>query len=844
MRIVIDMQPAQSDSRYRGMGRYTISFMKELIRQATGHEIILVLNAKFRESIVDLKCEFKELQEKQIRIFDVPVGSNMKAPLRAAGDIMREQFLSSLKPDLVLITGLFDQTRTYHNISIGMHGSPWKTAVIHYDLIPFKNPTEYLTNEEHHAYYQGCLANLKKADVYFCISKYSKTELETSLSIPSEKVVDIGTATEPRPPLSKQEVTCAERIRKKLKISDYILYVPGGFDKRKNFERLIKAYGSLNFDLRSKYQLVIASKIPGMEIVTYYREIAKTIGLSSDRIIFTDYLTEMDLQFFYENASLFVFPSLHEGFGLPVLEAMNAGCPVIGSNCTSIPEVIGLEQALFDPYSVESIAQKMKQCLEDKVFSNSLVEHQKSQVQKFSWQKTVKRTLDWLSNPKIVSKNQDITKPVGIPLNSSIHHQQILQAFFKSAQRSPTPTELAFISNSLAFNQGSGRSKQMLIDVSAIVIEDSKTGIQRVVRSLLAQFMESPPPGCAICPVYFDEKIYRYTSKFSHSSPDISKKSHEIQDNDPVDFWQDDIFVSLDLTMHLWSLFDAVHLRMRQRGVKLYFIIYDLLPLKQPSWFMEPGPEMFHTWIKKITEHSDGLICISEAVALELRDWIEENPLKRNDGMPSISSFHLGADIENSRPSMGVPSAAKQLLPLFKQNKTFLMVSTLEPRKGHAQTLRAFEKLWQEGHEVFLVLVGKKGWKVDELTLSIEEHPMLNQNLFWLQGVSDEYLTQIYQSATCLIAASEGEGFGLPLIESAHHKIPIIARDLPVFKEVAQSHAYYFSTRKSENLARAIKEWLKLYETNSHPKSDGMPWLNWKQSAEQLMTQIVPDRHQ
>jgi glycosyltransferase involved in cell wall biosynthesis len=188
---------------------------------------------------------------------------------------------------------------------------------------------------------------------------------------------------------------------------------------------------------------------------------------------------------------------------------------------------------------------------------------------------------------------------------------------------------------------------------------------------------------------------------------------------------------------------------------------------------------------------------------------------------------------------MGIPSAANHLLPMFKQNKTFLMVSTLEPRKGHAQTLRAFDRLWQEGHEVLLVLVGKKGWKVDELVLSIEQHPMLNQNLFWLQGVSDEYLTQIYQSSTCLIAASEGEGFGLPLIEAAHHKIPIIARDLPVFKEVAQNHAYYFSTRKSENLAFAVKEWLELFENKSYPRSDGMPCLNWNQSAEQLMKRIL-----
>lgn len=833
MRIVIDMQPAQSDSRFRGIGRYTLSFVKELIQQSSDHEIILVLNAKFRESITDLKYEFRYLPEDKVRIFDLPVGSNLKAPLRAAGAVLREHFISNLNPDWVLIPGLFDQTRTYHNISINRSSSQhWKTAVIHYDLIPFVHPNDYLTNEEHAGYYHKCIDNLKNADVYFSISNYSKTELESCLSINSEKVVSISTATDIRAPLTKLELVSGERLKKKLNIAEYILYVPGGFDKRKNFERLIKAYCGLSFELRSKYQLVIASKIPGKEIIEFYHNFASTLGLSADRIVFTDYLTETELQFFYEKATLFVFPSLHEGFGLPVLEAMNRGCPVIGSNCTSIPEVIGLEEALFDPYSVDSISQKMKRCLEDKTFSQFLVDHQKSQVKKFSWQKTVKIALDWINNQNTASAylaRNETSNP----------HKNILEAFFNSANRYPAPSELAFISNSLAYNLGSRKSKQMLVDVSAIVVEDSKTGIQRVVRSLLSQFIENPPPGYEICPVYFDEKIYRYTDKFTPSSVMANSEAMSLKSNDPVDFWPDDVFVSLDLTMHLWSLFDVVHLRMRQRGIKLYFIVYDLLPLKQADWFMAPGPEMFHTWMKKITENSDGLICISEAVAQELREWIEEHPLKRIDGAPRISSFHLGADIENSKPSLGIPAAAKQLLPLFKQNKTFLMVSTLEPRKGHAQTLRAFEKLWGEGHEVFLVLVGKKGWKVDELVLSIEEHPMLNQNLFWLQGVSDEYLTQIYQHSTCLIAASEGEGFGLPLIEAAHHKIPIIARDLPVFKEVAGSHAYYFSTRKSEILARAIKDWIELYDANSHPKSDTMPWLNWKQSSKQLLGQIL-----
>jgi glycosyltransferase involved in cell wall biosynthesis len=85
-----------------------------------------------------------------------------------------------------------------------------------------------------------------------------------------------------------------------------------------------------------------------------------------------------------------------------------------------------------------------------------------------------------------------------------------------------------------------------------------------------------------------------------------------------------------------------------------------------------------------------------------------------------------------------------------------------------------------------------------------------------------------------LIAASEGEGFGLPLIEAARHKLPIMARDIPVFREVAGEHAFYFAGERPEALAQAVKEWLTLYHKGKHPKSDAMPWLTWAQSAERL----------
>jgi glycosyltransferase involved in cell wall biosynthesis len=167
------------------------------------------------------------------------------------------------------------------------------------------------------------------------------------------------------------------------------------------------------------------------------------------------------------------------------------------------------------------------------------------------------------------------------------------------------------------------------------------------------------------------------------------------------------------------------------------------------------------------------------------------------------------------------------------------MVGTVEPRKGHAQALAAFELLWARGVEVNLAIVGKQGWMMDKLCEKLRSHPEKDQRLFWLPGVSDEMLERLYQQCVCLLAASEGEGFGLPLIEAAQHHIPILARRLPVFEEVAGAHATYFEGLEPEALAAAIEAWLDAHRRGAAPASDTMPWLTWQGATGQLVAACI-----
>jgi len=140
------------------------------------------------------------------------------------------------------------------------------------------------------------------------------------------------------------------------------------------------------------------------------------------------------------------------------------------------------------------------------------------------------------------------------------------------------------------------------------------------------------------------------------------------------------------------------------------------------------------------------------------------------------------------------------------------------------------------------LIVGKIGWNTAEVADIIAQHPELNKKLFWLKGISDEYLEKIYAASTCLIAASEGEGFGLPIIEAAQHGISLMLRDIPVFREVAGASAFYFApltdthTRQqaAQNTAESVKTWLSLYQQQQQPLSSGLRYNTWQQSVAQL----------
>jgi len=568
--------------------------------------------------------------------------------------------------------------------------------------------------------------------------------------------------------------------------------------------------------------------------------------MSPEEVIFTEYISDDELQTLYYTCKLFVFPSWHEGFGLPALEAMKCGAAVISSNTSSLPEVVNLEEALFDPLSTQSISGKLLEFLSKPELIERMKAHAKIQAPLFSWDASAKKAI--ASFEALIAQRQaKWLKPVRLSKPQLLEKliPQLAQLSFAGKQYKEV--DLLQFSACLAQNfPKETRKQQLFIDISELVKRDAKTGIQRVVRSLLTEILLNPPADYEVHPIYANQLSlgYRYANRFKKKffASNVDKvamgESNTNNTEDPVIETQPgDIFLGIDLQADIVQAQKQYLSAIRLSGTKVYFVVYDLLPILFPNAFPSAAEFNHRQWLLEISKF-DGIICISKAVADDYRDWAKTN-IPDLPKQFDVAWFHLGADIENSIPTTGIPDNAVEVIAKISAQPSFVMIGTLEPRKGYGQPLPAFEKLWANGVMVNLVIIGKKGWMVDELVSHIQNHPALNKRLFWLDSISDEYLDQIYSASTCLIAASDGEGFGLPLIEAARRHVPIIARDIAVFKEVAGEHAFYYTANKPEDMTLAIEVWLDLYTKGAHPKSDQMPWLTWQQSAQSVLKTLL-----
>jgi glycosyltransferase involved in cell wall biosynthesis len=403
MHLLIDLQACQTTgSRDRGIGRYSMALARAMAKQgAQAHRISLLLTDRFPETVAGLRQLFSPLVgSENIHVMSLPAACAAADPAHStrllAAERIRQHVIRQLKPDCVHITSLFEGLGEDAVCSIEpVAGLAQTVAITLYDLIPYLHAPVYLANPAVRRWYYRRLQFAKNAHLQLAISESSRREAINVLGFAPERVVNISSAIDDH--FRPLEVSLEQRaaLHQRYGIRDGFVLYTGGIDYRKNIEGLVQAYAMLPALTRATLQLVVVCSIRP-EDRKRLLEAGRQHGLEDHELVLTGFVPEDELVQLYNLARLFVFPSLHEGFGLPVLEAMACGTPTIGSCLSSIPEVLGLDDALFDPARPADITAAMSRALHDEGFLARLSEHGLARSRQFSWQESAKRALSAL----------------------------------------------------------------------------------------------------------------------------------------------------------------------------------------------------------------------------------------------------------------------------------------------------------------------------------------------------------------------------------------------------------------------------------------------------------------
>jgi len=415
-----------------------------------------------------------------------------------------------------------------------------------------------------------------------------------------------------------------------------------------------------------------------------------------------------------------------------------------------------------------------------------------------------------------------------------------------------TPTDDSVRMNSLATGtriNGRGAGHSLFVDISPIIEAVHVDGVGRVTRTVFSLLTGKQKQDFDVVPVYSGERGRGFFR--AHSASGEKHRWQKAAEGElGIQPQAGDIFLGLGLNQEGVCNHANLLAQWADEGVSVIFYVYDLLPIQYPQfWPLEAQADILHhEWLSIVTSF-DEVICISETTAKRCREFMEgkypprfryksrlkKPPVRLRSKKAKISAIALGHDFDAELLSRGLPKNANELLKAFRAKRTFLMVGTLEPRKGYRQMLEAFEQLWRQGEDIQLVIVGRNGWLMEDFVAELERHAERDRKLFWFSEASDEFLAQIYEACGSLLAGSIDEGFGLPIVEAGNRGKSILARDTEVFREVAGEAASFFKENKND-----VAEMIRKFRTSDkeNNKSQNQKQKKWAEHISILINFI------
>ena len=370
MKIIMDLR--KYDGVVGGVEQGALQVARQASRQ--GHDIIMVCKKRRKEEVAGLIDG-----EDRVRIHPLDVTSHAISWQNVRID-------SHVLQDLAESEGA-DLIHFFYNWSFPFGKKVPSILTVH-DVIPFTFREAMGFWRNRFIYRPAIRAACRLNNIVATVSEYSKQDIAKTVGVPLQKIRVVHNGL--RDPAAPDKDLLAE-ITRRFALGDGFILNVGGIHERKNIVRMVKAFAGLVKDKGYPGKLVITGSVSGPP----YQERMKKLcdeaiaeaGMG-DRVVFTGFISEEELDLLLAGASMLVYPSLYEGFGIPILEAMKVGTPVVTSNVTAMPEVAGGAAVLVDPLDVGSLASGMASLLDDAVLRADLVAKGRERASGYSWDRS------------------------------------------------------------------------------------------------------------------------------------------------------------------------------------------------------------------------------------------------------------------------------------------------------------------------------------------------------------------------------------------------------------------------------------------------------------------------
>ncbi len=747
MKILIDLQGLQRDgNRKRGIGRYCLEFTKALINCYPDNEYILFTNSALSDLRNDFSYELYN-QKFNLNYFQCPVVGNINETYVGKyskfwySTQLRSYALSIINADIILITSFFDGFRDNTLVTLDSDYTLPPIVSIIYDLIPLIHSDKYLSSDpEFKLFYLNKIKEISHLDGLLAISESSLREASKYLEINPKYIYNISSACNENKFSSK--LPNSNVVRNDL--GKFLLYC-GATDPRKNLYRLIEAYTLLPLTLILKHKLVLTGPYTDEEIFLI-KEWMIGFGLPPEYVVFLGYVTDFELANLYRSCYLFVFPSLHEGFGLPVLEAMNCGAPVIASNLTSMPELIVNNDFLFDPYNAEDISSLIYKSLTNNDFYQSIISNSKERKQYFSWSYTSKMTIEALK--KIIVRKSISSK------DNEDDSTSIISKQYKILLNNIVNSPLVKVKNNSNINY------LKLFSSAIVVINQQAKKIQFIRETINEKKFKWRIEG----PFDTSYSLAILNKNYALAMHNLGQNVSLHCTEGPGDYEPNPIFLERN------KVLKNLYHKSIESNQELFICSRNLYPprvndskgvinlLHSYGWEESMFP---YAWVKNFNTYLDGMTVMSTEVKKILID---------NGVHVPISVCGVGVD--------HIDQIDASSINLLDTNKfTFLHISSCFPRKGIECLLASFFQAFNSKDDVILVIKtfnNPHNNIKDILKTFSQNNPNSPEVLIIEKDLSPSEIKSLYLSSNVLVAPSHGEGFNLTVAEAMRIGIPVI----------------------------------------------------------------------